>query len=534
MNIEVKSTWIRTKSDEIALDQGCTFDIKAADKVRYFFEKFCRQSIGEWAGKPLVLLDWQWRDIIAPLYGWRKKDGSRRFRHAGIWVPKNNGKSTLCSGISIYELVGRGEPGAQVINLAATIEQAGIVFRSACDMVDQSPALAKHCWVRKNIKTIEFDQTKSLYRVMSGEGKGKHGFSISCLIFDELAEQSCRELWDTMRHNVGKRKNSVLISISTAGYRRESVGYEQFQYASKVLSGEIVDSSFLPVVYAAPQEADWQSLDTFQRANPSFGITIDPQEVQEALTEARNEPRKEAAYRTLRLNQWTGYATTWISSQAWADCGEDFQEQDLHGKDCWVGWDYSYKHDLASYCLIVPNNDKLYILPRFFIPKACAEKKEYTDHVPYRHWAAVPTYKLYLTDGDVIDPSFIRSKLAEDSEHFNFQEIGFDPTGLEESRQLCEQEHGWTMVSVPQRPRYLGGAAAFLERSVIGKTVRHPNNPVLNWCLENTAAKETPDGLHLFKGSGETQRIDGITATVIALSRYLAREDTAPQFWVFG
>ena len=530
----VESKWIRTKSDEQAVKDGCTFQVEYAERVRTFLHRFCRQSIGEFAGKPLDLLPWQWDRLIAPMYSWRKPDGTRRFRQCGVWVPKNNGKSTLCSGLSLYHLIADNEPGAQVVSIAATVEQAGIVYRGAADMVAQSPELDKLLWTRKNIKTLEYEKTRSTYKVMSGErGGGKHGFSISALIFDELAEQTDRELWDTMRHNVGKRKNSLLVSISTSGFRRESIGYEQYQYASKIISGEIVDTSFLPLVFAARPEDDWTSIETFTKCNPSYGVTIDPREVQEAIQEAKNEPRKESAYKTLRLNLWCGAATTWLSHQAWTACGEPFDEAQFHGAEAWCGWDYGYKGDLASYCLVIPRDDVVYLLPRFFCPKAGAERKQRVDHVPYIHWSETPRYNLYLTDGDVIDPSFIRERLNQDAKDFRIVECGYDPTGLEESRQLCERD-GLTMVSVPQRAKYLGGAASWFERAVLSRQLRHPNNPVLSWCLENTAVKETPDGLYPYKGSGDTQRIDGIVASLIGLSRYLARDQVSDvQFMVF-
>jgi phage terminase large subunit-like protein len=520
----VPDKWIRNKSDEAAVNEDCTFSIDHAERVRDFLYKFCRQSIGVWSGKPLELLEWQWSDLIAPLYSWRRPDGSRRFRSASVWVPKNQGKSTLCSGLSLYHLIADNEPAAQVVNLAATVEQAGIVYRGACDMVSQSPELDKLLWTRKNIKTIEFDRTRSTYKVMSGDrGHGKHGHSISLLIFDELAEQVSRELFDTMRHNLIKRQNSLLISISTAGFRRESIGYEQFMYAEKVLSGEIIDTSFLPVVYTARPEDAWDTLDTFKRCNPSYGHTIQENDYTTLITEARNEPRKEAAYRTLRLDQWTGFSTCWISAPAWEACGDDFKEEDFYGQSAWVGWDYGYKHDLCSYCLLFKRDDKVFIVPRFFIPRKSAEIKQRIDKVPYLTWERQGF--IHLTDGDVIDPAFVRQTLAEDAEKFRLMEIGFDPTGLEESRQICEQEHGWTMVSVPQRPRYIGPSAAYFERLVLSGQLRHNRNPIMTWCLGNCATKETSDGLFIFKGQGDSQRIDGAIAAVIGLSRLMVADD---------
>lgn len=526
----VPDQYIKNKSDEQAIDEGCTFDIRRAERVRDFLRKFCRQSIGEFSGKPLELLPWQFEDLVAPLYSWARPDGTRRFRQAGVWCPKNNGKSTLCSGLSLYHLIADGEQGAQVVNIASTVEQASIVFRGAADMVSQSPQLNDKLWVRKNIKTIEYDKTRSTYKTMSGErGGGKHGYSISLLVFDELAEVVDRELWETMRHNLVKRKNSLLVSISTAGFRKESVGYEQFIYAQKVANSEIIDTHFFPLIYQAKPEQDWKTLETFVSCNPSYNVTIRESDIHALLTEAKNEPRKEAAYRTLHLGTWTGFSTNWIGSEKWEACGEDFREEDFHGERVFVGYDGSYKGDLTSYVLLAKREDKVYLMPRFFLPKKNAERRQKLDHVPYLVWADDPKTNLHLTPGDIIDPAYVRRQLVEDSKHFRFAEIGFDSnTGFEESRQLLEQEHGWTFIDVPQRAKFLGGAASYFERLVLGTatdgvtSLRHPKNPILDWCLENCATKETPDGIHIMKGQGDHNRIDGIIATIIGMTRLMA------------
>jgi phage terminase large subunit-like protein len=59
---------------------------------------------------------------------------------------------------------------------------------------------------------------------------------------------------------------------------------------------------------------------------------------------------------------------------------------------------------------------------------------------------------------------------------------------------------------------------------VLSKSLRHPNNPALNWNLENVAIKETADGPYPYKGAGETQRIDGVLAALMGISRYLVKD----------
>ena len=66
--------------DRIAVSHGCYFDTGAAERVARFFEKYLRLSSGRWAGDFFVLMDWQKYDVIAPLFGWMRPDGTRRYR----------------------------------------------------------------------------------------------------------------------------------------------------------------------------------------------------------------------------------------------------------------------------------------------------------------------------------------------------------------------------------------------------------------------------------------------------------------------
>ena len=85
---ENRDEWIRTEADELAVHEGHYFDVEAAEWVRDFFRRLLRHSKRMGGGKPFELLEWQWRDVVAPLFGWKRPDGSRRFRRGYIEVPK--------------------------------------------------------------------------------------------------------------------------------------------------------------------------------------------------------------------------------------------------------------------------------------------------------------------------------------------------------------------------------------------------------------------------------------------------------------
>jgi len=507
--------------DKIATDQGYYFDAQAGDRVIEFVEKFCRQSKGQDAGKPLSLLPWQ-RDLLTRLYGWKRKDGTRRYRQAGIWIAKKNGKTTLMSALALYHLIADGEQGAEVYVIANDVQQAGICYSESANMVEQSPMLAKRLDVRRSQKRILHQGSKSLYRAMSSEKAGKHGYNASLLIWDEVAFQPDRELWDILRYSTAFRKQPLIITISTAGYDKEGIGYEQYQYAKAVSTGKVQDIEFLPLIYEAEAGDDWTSPTTWAKANPSLGRTIPLDDLQAAVEEAKAEPRREGNFRTLRLNQWVGTSNQWLSTRDWDACRADFPN--LDGADCYCGIDLARKHDLAAYVLVFPKGDDYYLLPRFFLPRELAPLKEKVDHVPYLQWAR--DGHVTLTDGNVIDYSFIRKALLDDSATFNILEIGYDPAGAE---QLCNQqlrmEDGLNTVEVRQGILTMGNPTIQFEKLVKERRIKHNGNPCMNWNAGNVTVRTDandnimPDKKHSYS------RIDGIMAAIIGLSRALVGED---------
>lgn len=307
-------------TDEQAIREGCEFHLPSAEKVRKFFRQFVRHSKGEWAGKPFEFLDWQWTDVIGPLFGWLRPDGTRRFRRAYIEIPKKQGKSALASGLAIYLLVGDSEAGAEVYSAAADREQASIVFNEAANMVEASPGLSKHLEVVRSQKRLVFSKKQSWFKALSADVPTKEGLNIHGLLFDELHAQVKRDLWDTLAYGGAARRQPLSISITTAGYDRESICWEQHQYAQSVLEGRNPDTSFLPCIYAASESDDWTSPATWAKANPSFGVTIKESEMAEACREAQQSPAKQNSFRRYRLNQWTEQDVRWLDLARWDEC----------------------------------------------------------------------------------------------------------------------------------------------------------------------------------------------------------------------
>lgn len=508
------SEWIRCEADERAVLEGCLFDTQAAERIRTFFTKFLRHSKGQWAGAPFQLLEWQWESIVAPLFGWKRSDGTRRYRRGYIEVPKKNGKSTLFSGLSLYLLVGDNEPGAEVYSAAVDRDQASIVFNEAANMVDSSPALSSRLNVVRSTKRIVFQKTRSFYRALSADVPAKEGLNAHAVLVDELHAQKSRDLWDTLRYAGASRRQPLNLAITTAGFDKHSICWEQHCYAEQVAAGLIQDSAFFPFIAAAGTEDDWTSPEVWKKANPSFGITIGAEQFAEDCKEAQESPAKENSFRRYRLNQWTEQDVRWLALEKWDACSANVDG--LEGRECFAGLDLSSTTDLTALVLVFPDGDRFDVLPFFWVPEENARRRERRDRVPYQQW--IKQGLIEATPGEAIDYEFIRKKINELGERFVIGDIAIDRWNATQLATQLEGD-GFEMVAFGQGFASMNWPTKKLEELVLSGRLAHGGHPVLRWMAANVSIeKDAADNWKPSKKKSR-ERIDGIVALIMALER---------------
>jgi phage terminase large subunit-like protein len=264
-------------------------------RVVHFFEKILRHSKGQNAGKPFTLLPWQ-HHVIRELFGRLNPDGTRQHRVGYIELPKKQGKSTTLAGIALYMTAFDSEAGAEVYGAAADREQAGIIYREAASMVRASPALSRHLEVIDSRKTIVHKKSNSFYRVLSADAFRAEGLNIHALLFDELHAQRDRRLWDALRYGGAARRQPLLLSITTAGFDRKSICWEQHAYAERCMADPAVDPAFFGCIYAGPPDCgadgSWKEERVWRQANPSLGETITLESFAADAREAEQSPSK--------------------------------------------------------------------------------------------------------------------------------------------------------------------------------------------------------------------------------------------------
>lgn len=435
-------------------------------------------------------------------------------------IPTHN--STIAAGVALYLLFADGEMGAEVFSAAADRDQAAIVFNTAKQMVEMSPELAKRAEVYKN--AILVPATGSVYRVLSADAPTKHGLNAHGIIFDELHAQPNRELWDVLTTSIGARRQPLVFAITTAGYDRNSICWEQHEYARQVQEGIIDDPSFLPCIYAADEKDDWRDEVVWHKANPSLGVALSLEYLREEARRAEHVPAYQNTFRRLHLNQWTSQEERWLDMAEWDGCAAPVDAAQLKGRECYGGLDLASTSDIAAFVLVFPPRDGegLYqVLPFFWIPRDNMYERSLRDRVPYDAW--VREGLIEATPGKVIDFDHIRHRIEQLAQVYHIREIAFDRWGAIQISQALE-EAGLTMVQFGQGFASMSPPTKELLRLVLDRRIAHGGHPVLRWMADNLVVKQDPAGNVKPDKAKSREKIDGMVALIMALDRALRRE----------
>lgn len=519
----VASKWIRSAADERAVSLGYTFDERAAEAVPTFSREFCRHSQGRWAGQPFELQDWQYTDVVAPVYGWKRPDGSRRYRRAHIEIPKKNGKSSLASMLSLYELVADNEPGAVVGNAAIDREQAGIVFDAAAQMVRSSPELSAVLDIIDSRKVIAHPASGSKYFALSADVGSKEGLNLSALILDELHRWR-GDMFSTLHYAGAARRQPLFIAITTAGvYDERSIGWQQHEYARKVLSGEVDDLAFFAYIRAADPAADWTAPETWVAANPSMGVTVTIEEMAEQCAAARQSVGLENAYRRYRLNQWTQSTERWIPLSTFdVSAGHAIDETAYVGRKFYGGIDLGGVADLSvvAYLFECPHDaSAIDVVLRCFLPAAAL--REGPNILIYQQWAR--DGYLRVTPGTVTDEPTIVSTVAADAEQCGCHSIAIDR--LFQAMRLSQDlaSHGLEMVPCGMGMLSLAPLVTELEKLILTGKFHHGGHPILRSAVDAVEMEVDTAGNRKPSRANRTQKIDALIACLLGLDRWIRR-----------
>ncbi|WP_320178114.1 terminase TerL endonuclease subunit [Roseovarius pacificus] len=502
---------------ETGADRGLYFDCEAASRI-IRWSRMLQHTTGPKAGEPLTLEPWQ-EFRHGSVFGWKREDtGKRRFQSTYHQVGKKNGKTTDTGVPMIYTQLFDGEAAPQGYCAATTKDQAGLLFKEMKRMIKRSPFLRQMMKVWRT--SIETPRTDGLIACLSRDGDSSDGINPSFLARDEMHRWTDRELADTIVESMIARDQPIDWVITTAGQDRASLCGELRDYGESVLRGAVEDDSFFGFIAEPPADCDPADPKFWAMGNPNLGVSKKVEAMQRTLRSAMAIAGKMPNFKRFHLNLWTEGAETWIARDVW-DFGlaaAPFKPEMLYGRKAYVGLDLSNKIDTTAIVVAVPVDGLIYLIaytfipegPKGFIRRAQTEKREY---VGWRDQGWLEVHK-----GGTIDEDQIANRLEWIRQHFDLQEVAYDPWGMKyladklDKRRfpMIEHRQGYASMSNPMKR---------FEERVAQNKIRHGGNPVLGWQVGNVHRDE--DAAENVKPNKKksTGRIDAAVAAIMALGR---------------
>lgn len=529
----VPKQWIRGPADVEAIKQGCYFDPESAERPIEFIESLCKQSIGDSKGDPLYLFDWQ-KDFLRRLFGWKQRNGRRRYKRVYLEVAKKNGKSTLLAALQLYLLLADGEGSPEIRILACDKSQAGIIFKESAKMINASPALKKRLKLiggiegGNNDQSIVWEAGNGVILVESSVVESKDGVNPSVVIFDELHRQPGRALWDIFEFAQVARQQPLRIAITTAGEDESGVWHEERTHADAVNSGkkDPSDIHFLGIVYRAMPEDNIDDPATWKKANPSMGETFTEDAFALDLARSKENPFKLNNFKRLRLGIICKEASKFIDAGKWSLGSKPIAKAHvLKFLPCYGGADLSSIVDLtATVFLHGTFADGFDVTCHAYLPEENIVELERRDRVPYRAWAEKGY--LTLTPGSAIDYEFVRADINRVARENGINLLLVDPHN---AQQLCNQlieQDGLNVRTIQQGSISLNAPTKELLRLVMNGKIRHGDHPILKWCILNAIASTDAAGNIKLDKRKSREKIDLAAALVNAIAAAQADDDS--------
>lgn len=552
--------------------RGIWFDHAAAERAFQFFEGVLKLSEGQFEGLPFRLHASQ-AFIIGSLFGWKRADGTRRFRRAYIEQGKGNGKSPLAGGIGLFGLIGDGEAGAQVYAAAAKKEQANILFRDAVAMVNQSPALKKRIQFSGGPGreyNMAHHASGSFFRAVSRDtGKTGSGPRPYFVLADEVHELPDGKILEMLERGFKFRRQPLLLMITNSGSDRNSVAWEEHEWAVKVAAGNndavtdttylgepLDDTSFSYVCALDDGDDPLNDPSCWAKANPLLGVTITEEYLAGVVAQAKNIPAKQNGILRLHFCVWTESEAAWMSREVVEPLLQEFTPSQHMGKEIFAGLDLSQNRDITAAAFVVKTGQlevdgvgkdgapvKL-VKPTFdawieaWTPGDTMHARGERDKIPYPVWAQQK--HIHAPKGQSISYRHVAQTLVEYERDFKVRMVAYDRYAFrrfeEEASDLgltlpfVEHPQGGTKKGkpTPEMERaakehgkvaeglWFPGSLRALEDAMLEGRIRLRKNPVLVSAIMSAVTEEDKWDNRWLAKQRSVNKIDAAVALVMA------------------
>jgi phage terminase large subunit-like protein len=463
--------------------------------------------------------------LLVQLFGFRKRDGTRRFTTVLYSVARKNAKSTLAAGIALYCQLCEGENRPKVLSAATTGQQARMVFDYARSMVDQSPELREEFGVTAYRHSIHSAINGGQYIPINAKASTQDGRNPSAAVLDELHAHKSYDLLNVLRSSAGARRNPLYLYTTTEGYINGGPWPEQRKYGQQVLEGVLEADHFLALLYTLdvkdkhdPTSREDDPLDpkVWVKANPL--IDVNPlllTELQKMAADARAMPGTMSEFRIKRCNLPAMKADSWVNIVKWKRCARPVDLDKMVGLPCWGGMDLASNTDIAALRLLWLDEETqdYYTWGLRWVPEEAVAWRTERGTVPYAGWVAGGY--LQQTEGDVTSYVVIEQAIKDLVAKFNVRLIAYDPWNATQLVQRLQPE-GIPLLEFRQGPKTYHPAMSLFERTYVAAKLAHADDPILTWCASNLVVRKGENDEMAPSKKRSADKIDDICALVMA------------------
>lgn len=496
---------------------------KRANHIIEFAENFCKFSKGATGGQPVRLELWE-KAHLAAVFGFVDINGNRQCRESLFIVGKKNGKSLLASIVGLYMQIGDGEPGPEVYAVATKRDQASIIWKESKRMVNKSPQL------RKRIKPLVGELSSEQYndgsfKPLASDKDTLDGLNVHCVLMDEIHQwKNGKALYDIMADGTTARQQPLVYITSTAGTVREDIYDLKYEEAKRVINGLFdkngyKDKHFFPFLYELDNRKEWTQEENWYKANPGLGTIKNLDTLRAKVKKALNNPMLVKNLVCKEFNIRETSSESWMTFED-LDNTATFDIKKLCPKYGIGGNDLSATTDLTNATLLfmVPDDKHIYVEQMYWLPEDLLEQRVREDKIPYdllleQGW-------LRTCPGNKVHYKHVVEWYQEMQEKYDIYlfKDGYDSWSATYFVEDMKNTFGAdTMEAVIQGKKTLSSPMKSLGADLAAKRIVYQNNPILKWCLANTAVDiDKNNNIQPCKGNSPTRRIDGLAGLLDA------------------